>query len=127
MNRPRRETLESSWEWLAFAARLPARAFTFKGISGGLLLATGRFIYTGASALNADASSHFFVVRDGQDNTGEIVCGLGVASNAYVTDRAGQPGTLVEKGLYLDLVGGPWTGSVYAAPLWHAWITPPGE
>lgn len=127
MERGKRDWQLESLEWLQYMAQLPSRPIPFSGLTGSLPLATGRFIYMGASALNGDSSSHFFVVRDGTDATGEIICGVGAAIDSYVTDRPGGTGVLVDKGIFLSLTGGPWSGSIYAIPLWEYEFTMPGH
>lgn len=127
MNRPRRETLESSWDWLEFAAQLPARAIPFTSQSASFGPLTGRCIFLGVSWNNAATTAGAIDVLDGQDAKGGIAWQFTVAASVRGNGTIPGQGVLLEIGCWLNLTTVTITGAVLLIPLWHHRLTPPGE
>lgn len=123
----RRETQEGSWEWLAFAAGLPAKAILIPGISADTQLFTGRCIYMGFTVANNAAGGGNFNLYDGRDANGYPL-NLDFPGNGTTINRfAGMHGVLCENGIFCHVSTGPMNGSLFVIPLWHAPNTAPGE
>lgn len=122
----RHPRFETSWEWLAFAAGLPAEPIPFTGVAANTLIASGRFIVTGFTTSNASTSAQTFNLRDGLDNTGKVIVEFSPNASAKQVVSLPSRGLLVEIGIWAECGGGPISGAVYAIPLWHYPLTVPG-
>jgi hypothetical protein len=126
------ETLRSvdtkrSWEWLSFAATLPASPIQFLSTAANKQLAGGRYIVTAINATNAATTAGTLTLYDGQDTTGEILGVINLAAGTSLNLILGTTGTLTEIGIFMAVSGGTFTGSVLAIPLSRYNITPPGQ
>lgn len=119
--------LKESWEWLSFAASLPAKPFQFSALTAGRLLNSGRYILVGVSLNNISTNAGVLTLYDGQDTNGEISGVVPFAASAGAAQTFGTRGVLMEIGIYLNPSAGSVTGTVYAVPLAHYNNTPPGE
>ena len=126
--RPRRiKGLEGSWEWLEFAASLPARPIIFGPVSADTQLFTGRCLYKGFTMANNAAGGGNFNLYDGRDANGPPL-NLDFPSNGSTINRfTFGAGVLCESGIFLHVSTGPMVGSLFIVPLWHGEFTPPGE
>lgn len=122
-----RERLErESWEWLHFAAQLPAKAINLTTPAAGGLIAGGRWVLTGYSLFNESTSAVSFWVYDGQDGNGKLVVPNQVPASGYLQENLPGRGILIDEGIYVGISGGVVEGSVFAIPLWKYGKTPPG-
>lgn len=126
MGEPRGQDWKSRWDWLHFAAGLPAKPFHFKALAASQQLPTGRYIFVGGTLNNTATTAATVTLYDGQDNTGEIIFQVTVPASSSVPVNTANDGVLTEIGLFLAVSGGTVTGSVWAVPLWHYNITAPG-
>lgn len=119
--------LAGSWEWLRYAAQLPAKSVPFAGAAADMLLYSGRCLLTGGVVNNGNAGGQTFALRDGQDASGVLLYQvfLNTGSNAY--PALPPNGVLCEIGVWAHVSGGPMSGSVFVVPLWHGPRTPPGD
>lgn len=123
----RDRTFEGSWDWLAFAAGLPAKAILIPNISADTQLFTGRCIYMGFTIANNAVGGGNFNLYDGRDATGYPL-NLDFPSNGSTINRyLSGPGVLVENGIFCHVSTGPMLGSLFIIPLWHSRNTAPGE
>ena len=123
----RGQDLKGSWEWLHFAAGLPAKPFQLDAVTASKALVGGRYILTGGSFNNTATTAATVTVYDGQDATGEIIAQLTVPASSSLLLSTANDGVLTEIGLFVGVSGGTITGSLWAVPLWHYNITPPGQ
>lgn len=117
---------KGSWEWLSFAASLPAKPYQLRAVTASQLLNTGRYIFVGAVFNNTATTAATVTVHDGQDANGEIVGQVTVPASSSLPLNTANDGVLCEIGLYVEIATGTITGSVWAVPLAHYNITPPG-
>lgn len=122
-----RDTLRGSWEWLAFAASLPADPVPFSGLTANTLLLSGRVIVTGLGFYNASTQAGGLNLIDGMDASGNLVAPIGVGSAAGATWDPGGQGVLFEQGVFLQPTNLVAHGCVYCIHLWKYKNTPPGE
>jgi hypothetical protein len=118
---------KGSWDWLRFAAGLPASPYPFTAQTSNLLLLSGRWIVKGVSWANPTAGGGLMNMLDGQDATGTMFYTQGYATGQSFTQALGGDGLLMEQGVFLVPGGGTLTGAVWAIPLWAYDITPPGN
>lgn len=114
------------WEWLSFAASLPAKPFQFVNLSSGKALFNFRAIVVGVSLNNSATTGGLLTVYDGQDTTGEIIAQQGYGASSTQSQTFGNVGVLAENAVFLGIGGGVLTGTLWAIPLWRYNITPPG-
>lgn len=119
-------TLESSWEWLRFAASLPAIPVPLPNLTQNTLLYSGRCILTGLNVDNTGGGSGAFNLRNGVDNTGEYIGIYRLASTAGVQQNFGTLGVMLDIGLFAEIATVTMRGAVFVIPLWHYGITAPG-
>lgn len=119
--------LKGSWEWLALAGELPARAIPLIGSSGTIKAFPGRCIYLGIVAVNSATAAGSIVIYDGQDATGAPIGATSIAASGVANSNAQGKGVLCEIGVAIVVTGAVITGSVLVIPLWHYDFTPPGE
>lgn len=126
MGEPRGQDWKQRWEWLNFAAGLPAKPFQLSGVTASQKLNLGRYIFVGGSLNNTATTAATVTLYDGQDATGEIIFQVTVPASSSLSVNTANDGVLAEIGLFLAVSGGTVTGSIWAVPLWHYNITPPG-
>lgn len=119
--------LAGNWEWLQWAAQLPAKPVAIPANGGPALLYSGRAIFMGGSMTNTGGGSGSIRLFDGLDNTGVPVMRQGVAAGGNLNPVVGAGGVLLDVGLFLDVVTATAAGSVYLIPLMHYGLTGPGE
>ena len=119
--------LKASWEWLAFAASLPADPVPFGPISAGQLLQSGRAIYIGAAFKNTGTGGGDLQVLDGMDASGNLVDRITVAANGLARATGLPYGVLCESGIYLVPTSATLQGVLWLVHLWKYPFTPPGE
>jgi hypothetical protein len=120
------EGLKGDWEWLRFAASLPAIPVTLPSLSANTLLYPGRCILTGLNVENQGAGSGVFNLRNGMDNTGEYIAILPLGATASASQQFGSLGVLLDIGLFAEIVSVTMRGAVFVIPLWHYGFTAPG-
>lgn len=118
---------KGSWEWLSFAASLPAKPIPITALSAATKGYTGRCIAVGLALDNTATVGGKLTVYDGQDTGGTTIGIYGFAASNQVKQTFGIFGVLCEIGVYLSTVGGLLAGSLWVVPLWEYNITPPGE
>lgn len=123
---PSQEAQKGSWEWLEFAAQLPAQPFVFGPTAANALVYSGRCILLGGSYLNSATAAGTVQLLDGQDATGGLVVATAVAASSPATPNLPGQGILCEIGVFLLPGGTTIKGSVYVIPLAHYDFTPPG-
>lgn len=125
--RARPRGLKGSWEWLAFAAQLPANPIPLTSLSASTLIYSGRCILMGASVQNNGAGAGGINLLDGLDATGAAVVIQPLAAQAAaVIDLPGN-GVLCELGVFAQITTATIRGSVWVVPLWHYPNTGPGS
>lgn len=128
MERRQRITgLKGSWEWLNFAAQLPANPVQFSGVAGGRLVYSGRCILTGGAFSNSATTAGSVSILDGQDGNGGAVAFQAVAASAGVPLVLPGQGILLEVGAYMVASAAVLAGALYLIPLWHDEYTAPGD
>lgn len=125
--RDRAADLAGSWEWLEFAARLPARPVPIASGSAVLTVYSGRCIFTGLSLTNSGGSGGTALVYDGLDVSGTPAARMGIGANSTSQFAAPGQGILMEIGVTLNPATLTLQGTAYVVPLWHGPRTPPGE
>ena len=118
---------KGSWEWLALAAQLPAKAIPQAGGMATGLVASGRYLFKGVTCNNTATAAGVVVVRDGQDASGVPVFNLAVPASSPASSPFLSDGVLCEGGLYVVATGLTGTLTIWAAPLKHYAYWPPGE
>lgn len=116
-----------SWEWLSFVASLPASPIQFRSLAAGTQLATGRYIVTGVNATNTATVAGVLTLHDGQDATGPIIGVYDLAAGAPVNAVIGTRGAMTDIGIFLEVSGGMFSGSVLVVPLSRYTNTVPGQ
>lgn len=119
--------LKGSWEWLQFAAQLPAKPVPLLASSGNVVAFSGRCIYLGTNLINSATTAGRVVVYDGLDTTGAVIDLAQVAASQVLPSRIGSPGVLCELGVTVALTSIVVTGAVLVIPLTHYLDAPPGE
>lgn len=119
--------LKGSWEWLQWAARLPAKPIPFATSAANLQLFTGRCIFWGVQVINTSTTAGIMTAYDGRDTTGPELGSSSIAASGRAGLTAPAVGVLCESGVYLALSSSTVTGSLLCTPLWHYPFTPPGE
>lgn len=123
----RGQDLKGDWQWLAFAASLPASPIQFLAVTASQKLATGRFIVGGITGVNTAATAGQVALYDGQDATGPLIGIVDVAATSSFTIPLPANGVMTEIGIYLGVTTATLTGSVSAVPLWIYNKTAPGQ
>lgn len=118
---------KSSWEWLQFAASLPADPIPLNGALTGQLVETGRQILMGGSLVNSASVARTWNVYDGYDNTGVQVAQITVPAAGNAPLAMPAAGVLFETAVFARFSGGLVTGSLWVVHLWKYPFTPPGE
>lgn len=121
------EGLKGDWEWLRFAASLPAIPITLPSLTANTLLYSGRCILTGLNVENQGGGSGVMNLRNGVDNTGEYIAILPLGATASASQQFGTLGVLLDIGLYAEIVSVTMRGAVFVIPLWHYGFTSPGS
>lgn len=119
--------LKGSWEWLQFAAQLPAKPIPLLASSGTVVAYSGRCIYLGINLINSATTAGRAVVYDGLDTTGPVLDLGAVAASGILSANTAAAGVFCEMGVTVALTSIVVTGSVLVVPLWHYFHTPPGE
>lgn len=119
--------LKGSWEWLKFAAQLPANPILFNNVTGHLTVFSGRCIVTGMSAFNSSVSGSNVDLYDGTDGSGIPFDVLPFGSSAPFSRTYGGQGILLESGLHMYTGAATLAGSAWLIPLWHDDYTEPGD
>lgn len=120
------EGLKADWEWLRFAASLPAIPVTLPNLQQNTLLYNGRCILTGVNLQNSGGGTGIINLRNGVDNTGEYVAIMPLGASASVSQQFGTLGVLLDIGLWAEIATATIRGAVFVIPLWHYGFTPPG-
>ena len=120
------EGLKGSWEWLEFAAQLPAKPMPLVSATANTLVYSGRCILAGASVFNNGTAAGGINLLDGLDGKGAIVTLIPLAANSGQTLELAPQGVLMEIGVFATISTATITGSIYIIPLWHERLTPPG-
>lgn len=126
-NRDQAAGLAGSWEWLHFAARLPAQPVPFTNVAAGQVLYPGRCIFLGATFNNAGTAAGRLDILDGLDGNGGIAWRFPAAASALGGGAVPSNGILMEVGVFLNPSGVTLTGAGLVIPLWHDRRTPPGD
>jgi hypothetical protein len=116
-----------NWEWLRFAASLPAKPVQFIAQSTNRELFSGRCIVREITGLNNGVAGGTLTLNDGGDASGTLVLTQGYAASASFSHSIAAFGALCEIGLFLVTGGQSLTGNVLLVPLWEYNITPPGD
>lgn len=119
--------LKGSWEWLAFAATLPADPVALTGAPTGQLVGTGRHILMGGTLVNTATTASTWNVYDGMDNTGTQIAQVTVPAGGNAPLAMPASGVLCETAVFARYSGGLVTGSLWIVHLWKYPFTPPGE
>ena len=119
--------LEGDWEWLQWAASLPAKAILIPNITVDTQLFTGRCIYKGFTIANNAVGGGNFNLYDGRDATGYPLNLDFPGNGTTITRSLTGGGVLVENGVFCHVSTGPMLGSLFVVPLWHYPHTVPGE
>jgi hypothetical protein len=123
----RRRTLESSWDWLGFAAGLPGKHVALPGPTAWGLVAPGRSLFLGATLANTSGAAVTVTIRDGQDASGDVLAVLVVPANGGLPYVGPSSGVMAEVGIFIASPGASISGALYFVPLWHYPNTAPGE
>lgn len=115
------------WEWMRFAAEMPAVAVPLPTASGTGLLSGGRCILAGWSLQNTATTAGVITLVNGQDSSGMTIVTLGLAAAATDNGRPGITGVIMDVGLFYSVSTGTWKGAVFMIPLDHYPNTPPGR
>lgn len=127
LEQPRGRDLKASYEWLNFAASLPATHVGYKGQSANFQGFKGRCILTALFVNNGNAAGQTIVLHDGEDASGPIVHQAFITNGANQNQPFSPRGILCETGVYIELFAGPWNVTLFVVPLWHYDRTPPGD
>lgn len=128
MDPQRDHPLRGSWEWLAFAARLPAKPLTVNAPAAPQRLYSGRCLLTGMCLYNSAAVGAAVVFYDGTDTNGLAAGQIHFAATSGNFGPLATGPILLESGLVLSPGAGTVVGAVYVIPLdVHFGTTPPGE
>lgn len=93
----------------------PARPLQVPTTTASRLLAQGRWIVYGWSFRETTgAAAAIWELYDGYDDTGELVASTGLAQATSDSQALMDVGVLMERGVYLNVVSGSITGSVWA-------------
>lgn len=122
----RTRSLKASWEWVEFAAGLPARHATVPGPTAWGQVVAGANILMGATISNASGAAVTVTIWDGADATGDPLAVLVVAANGGLPWTGPSSGILAEVGIFIASPGANVTGVIHYVPLEHNWNTPPG-
>jgi hypothetical protein len=118
---------KSSWDWLRFAAALPAKPEPVNNLSAGKLIYKGRCIAIGCALNNSSTNGGILTVYDGEDANGTNAGAYGFAASNSLKQTFGLLGVLHEIGVFLSPSAGSLTGALWVIPLWQYNVTPPGE
>ena len=121
------EGLKGSWEWLAFAAQLPAKPIYTGGFKGTFTVYSGRCIVVGGYVFNDGTTAGQSYLYDGLDATGMKTSDVQVPASAAVPLTLGNVGILHEIGVYQNTSGILVEAAYYIIPLEHLPHTPPGQ
>lgn len=128
MDRPERgRGLKASWEWLEFAAGLPAKHAAVPGPTNWGQVVGGRNILTSATFSNASGAAVTITIRDGAAADGDPMAILVVPANSGLPWDGPASGVLAEVGIFIASPGANVTGVIHYVPLEHNYGTPPGE
>lgn len=119
--------LKGSWDWLQFAAQLPAKPVPLLASSGTVVAYSGRCIYLGINLINTATTAGRVVAYDGLDTTGPVIDVAAVAATAVLATPRPASGVFCELGITVALTSIVVSGSVLIVPLWHYPDSPPGE
>lgn len=120
--------LKRSYEWLGYAAGLPAKPVPFTSQSGNQVLAAGRHILMGVSFRNLSTFGGAITLNDGLDANSIPLVTVGFGGSATVLQPIAANGIMCEIGVFLNSLSGcVLTGSAWIVPLWNYPSTPPGE
>lgn len=120
------EGLKGSWDWLEFAAQLPANPQAVTTQSANGLIYSGRCVLTGAFLNNTATTAGSVQLLDGQDAKGLLVAGAQLPAATITPITAPAQGILCENGVFMVLATAIVSGSVLIIPLWHDEYTAPG-
>lgn len=122
-----RDWQKESWEWLQFAASLPAMPIPLPSLAASQILYSGRCLLTGYSLQNNGTAAGGVNLLNGQDTTGLIAVILPLTAQQAVSNTAGTMGVLMDMGVYAQITTAVIRGSVYIVPLEHLPFTMPGH
>jgi hypothetical protein len=123
----RNRGLKSSWEWLEYAAGLPARHVAMPGPTNWGQVVGGANLLMGATIANASGAAVTVTIRDGADVSGDPMAVLVVPANSGLPWAGPASGIMAEIGIFIASPGASVTGVVHYIPLEHEQRTPPGE
>lgn len=119
--------LEGSWEWLEFAAGLPAKVIAWPNGSAGGLVASGRLLVTGGWVNNGATTAGLAQLFDGISSTALEIARVPAAASSPTLFSFPNKGLLCEIGLFVATNSTVIGGAMYIIPLWHGEFTAPGE
>lgn len=119
--------LKRSFDWLEFAAGLPAHHVPYKAASASFQGFKGSCILQAVWVNNGNAAGQTFILTDGEDATGPIIHQAFIGNGQNQNQPFSPRGILCETGVFVQLFGGPWNMTLFVVPLWHYTSTPPGE
>lgn len=119
--------LKASWDWLKFAANLPADPIPLNGSLTGQIVESGRQILMGGTLINSGTVASTWNIYDGMDGTGTQIAQITVPAAGNIPLQMPAAGVLCEIGLFAKFSGGLVTGSLWVVHLWKYPFTPPGE
>lgn len=125
--RDRAADLAGSWEWLEFAARLPAKYVPLAQTGADKLIMSGRCLLLGADLFNMATNGGTVTIYDGTSANGSVAAQIGFPADTTVNYRSPGQGVLLEQGCWLSPSSVTVQGCVFVVPLWHGPRTPPGD
>lgn len=128
MQRPgREEILLDSWDWLAYAGRLPSKPIAPPlGVAAALAF-SGRCIITGGWFNNTATAGGHVSIFDSVDGSGLEVSRFAMGASSVANVNIPSRGILLDIGCWVSVSQGTLLGAVYIIPLWHYDSTPPGH
>lgn len=123
----RTRNLKASWEWVEFAAGLPARHAAVPGPTAWGQVVPGANLFMGATIANASGAAVTVTIRDGADVSGDPMAVLVVPANSGLPYVGPSSGILAEVGIFIASPGANVSGVIHYVPLEHNQNTPPGD
>ena len=124
---PAGRDLKASYEWLEFAAGLPAKVVPWTNESASFQGFKGRCVLQAVAGINGNAGTQSIQLHDGEDASGALIFPTAVPGNGYLFQPFSPRGILCETGVFVQIPAGPWSITLLLVPLWHYSNTPPGS
>lgn len=113
--------------WLLEISNMPADPVPLPAAGSGGLVESGQMTLFGGSLVNSGTAASTVTIRDGMDATGGLIAQVTVPATSNLQLNLPRAGVICEIGLWVTVVLGSVTGSLYVAHLWKYPFTPPGE